>query len=110
MGAYTKGPWTWRSDIQAGEWYLSPGVLAIPNSDGTPGGDEIDRANALLIAAAPDLLEALQLIRSIIADAAPTGFNPLEGDWAERLYLSQSVSADAVRKAGGDIRMKWPQE
>jgi len=57
---YTKGPWSWeRGD--AGQWFLKPGVLIAESSDGTPGGDGIDRSNARLIAAAPDLLEALRV-------------------------------------------------
>jgi hypothetical protein len=55
---HTPGPWEWRGD--EGGWFLVPGVLAICNTDGTPGDDVIDRANARLIAAAPDLLAALE--------------------------------------------------
>jgi dienelactone hydrolase len=46
------------------------------------------------------LVEALRLVRSIIVDGAPHGFNPLEGDWAERLYASQAATAKALRDAG----------
>lgn len=31
-----------------------------------------------------------------------TGFNCRDGDWAERLYVSQQVSSDAIKKAMGE--------
>lgn len=39
---------------------MVPGVLETESKDGTPWGDEIDCANARLIAAAPELFEALE--------------------------------------------------
>lgn len=54
---HTPGPWEWRRD--GGAFFLSPGVLVTNFTDGTLWGDELDQANAHLIAAAPDLLEAL---------------------------------------------------
>jgi hypothetical protein len=53
MHKHTTGSWHWRHEATG--WYLSPGVLIADGTDGTPGGDELDRANARLIAAAPDL-------------------------------------------------------
>lgn len=47
-----------------------------------------------------ELVEALKLVRGIIGEAAPLGFNPLAGDWAERLYRSQGDTLAALRKAG----------
>ena len=61
------------------------------------GWDEIAR----LIAAAPDLLEALESVRHIIAEAAVTGFNYKDGDWPERLYESQQATSRAIAKAKG---------
>lgn len=58
-------------------------------------------ADARLISAAPDLLAALTNVRKLIAEAAMTGFNCHDGDWAERLFASQRVSSDAIRKATG---------
>lgn len=46
-----------------------------------------------------ELLEALKSVRSIIADAAMTGFNHADGDWAERLFASQRRTSAAVKKA-----------
>lgn len=50
-----------------------------------------------------EMLAALELVRSIIVDGAAVGFNPLDGDWAERLYRSQAATAAAVKKAGGNL-------
>lgn len=58
--------------------------------------------NARLIEAAPKMLAALELVRSIISDGAMTGFNWKDGDWAERLFASQAVTYEAVKEAGGD--------
>jgi hypothetical protein len=43
-----------------GSYRLAPGVLITTATDGTPWGDEIDKANARLIAAAPEILDALK--------------------------------------------------
>jgi hypothetical protein len=54
----TPGPWEWVNqghNDECSEWSLGPGVLLVDGSDGTPDGDEIDRANARLIALSPDL-------------------------------------------------------
>lgn len=66
--AHTPGPWEWTHDAEpySSQWTLSPGVLMVDGQDGTPGGDEIDRANARLIAAAPELLDACDFALSIL--------------------------------------------
>ena len=53
----TRGPWKWVRDHSGlgGPWRLTPGVMWPSNSEATPGGDEIDRANASLIVLAPTL-------------------------------------------------------
>jgi hypothetical protein len=43
------------------------------------------------------LRRAVLLVRSIIKDAAPEGFNPMVGNWAERLYRSQAVTSAALK-------------
>jgi hypothetical protein len=59
----TPGPWEWRTDQfqphVEHQWTISPGVLAADYSNGTPGGDEIDRANAALITALRNNAEAM---------------------------------------------------
>ena len=60
----TPAPWNWRLE-DGPEWFLSPGVLKVEGgmTDGTPMGDAIDRANARLIALAPDLLAEVIALR-----------------------------------------------
>lgn len=60
----TRGPWKWR--LKDGpEWFLSPGILKVEGgmTDGTPMGDMTDRANARLIAMAPDLAAEVIALR-----------------------------------------------
>lgn len=63
---WTPGPWAWRYEdgghMEADQWFLSPGVLMADGTDGTPSGDSIDRANARLIAAAPEMYEVLDAL------------------------------------------------
>ena len=95
MTEHTPGPWSWRDDINSGEWNLSPGVLITPDTDGTPGGDKIDQANARLIAAAPELLEALEAIKDKM-HAAPVSCHP--DDMDAQLDFQQHI-ADVCRAA-----------
>lgn len=108
MTQFTPGPWNVRPcdegyrNFDKQDWAIvSDGLL-------TPclvwGGFSQGKANAQLIAAAPDLLAALTNVRGLIAEAAMTGFNCRDGDWAERLYVSQQVSSDAIKKAMGEKR------
>lgn len=74
MGKHTPGPWTaTKFNPATGEiddcyLYVEPGISVIERK--VKGRDQHDTANARLIAAAPDLLEALEL-----ADAALSGAN-----------------------------------
>jgi hypothetical protein len=61
----------------------------------------IQKANARLIAAAPDMLEALLATRSLVSEAAMVGFNFSDGDWADRLYANQAKISRAIAKAEG---------
>jgi hypothetical protein len=58
-------------------------------------------ADANLIAAAPDMHAALSAVNKLIAEAAMTGFNWKDGDWAERLFASQQATSAALRRAEG---------
>jgi hypothetical protein len=40
---------------------------------------------------------ALKSVQSLISEAAETGFNCHEGDWAERLFYSQRETSDALK-------------
>lgn len=107
MSEHTPGPWAiyegndeavshWRKN--ASVWSESAGHIVAYTDFLTK---EIALGNARLIAAAPDMLAALHHVRKIIVEAAETGFNCHDGDWAERLFASQSITFDAVRKAEG---------
>jgi len=58
-------------------------------------------ANARLIAAAPELLDAVYETRKLVSEAASIGFNYAVGDWAERLYANQALLSAAIAKAEG---------
>tara|TARA_R110000850_G_scaffold9512_1_gene34984 strand:+ start:501 stop:725 length:225 start_codon:yes stop_codon:yes gene_type:complete len=40
---------------------------------------------------------ALKSVQSLISEAAETGFNCHEGDWAERLFYSQRETSNALK-------------
>lgn len=94
MTAYTPGPW----HVHAKE----PNVIMASHCMIAECGDTTpeDRANARLIAAAPDLLEALRALHRLIHDHkddwhGPSGFDPATGtDPLGRAWL-------AIRKADG---------
>ncbi len=46
------------------------------------------------------LISSIKVVRSCIMDGAPNGFNPLEGDWAERLFMSQHNTYQALKDIG----------
>jgi hypothetical protein len=86
-----------------GPWKIDPVERDLICAKGTGVARAEEREgwqdNARLIAAAPDMLAALKHIRGLIVEAAMVGFNCNEGDWAMRLFESQSMSHDAVTKA-----------
>ena len=111
--AHTPGPWAWNHD-EAGQWFLSPGVLIADTDNGTPGGDEIDRANAALIAAAPELLEAARVIIAQMSDTykARNGKQmSIEADDGEKCWIVHSddivtleaAIAKAVKPASAEL-------
>lgn len=62
---------------------------------------EEHESNSKLISASPDMLEALLNVQKIIAEGASHGFNPSVGSWAIRLFESNQMTSNAIRKAGG---------
>jgi len=95
--AHTPGPWEWTHDAEpySSQWTLSPGVLMVDGQDGTPGGDEIHRANARLIAAAPDLLAAVKDARSMLATVEVVDGE--DGDpWSKALARMDAAIAKAT--------------
>lgn len=114
MSKQTPGPWVVGefSDF-LGYDCMTAGVRAGPAClDGADYGQkrvapitdaqkERMMADAYLIAAAPDFLEAVLETRKLVSEAAMTGFNFADGDWAERLFLNQGRLSAAIRKAEG---------
>ncbi len=100
--AYTPGPWE-ANEADPGEFFpwevRKNGYYIAVCQDVVRQGET--ESNARLLAAAPDLLQALENVRLLISEAAQTGFNYKDGDWAEKLFLSQQKSSAAIRKAIG---------
>lgn len=73
MGEHTKGPWKATKfnpvtgAVDDCYLYVEPGIAVIERK--VKGRDQNDAANALLIAAAPDLLEALVYARRFLRKA-----------------------------------------
>jgi hypothetical protein len=112
--AFTPGPWTYshrmipgdKDGMYATQIYDCAGVT-IATADwypvrGTRCVSTNREENARLIAAAPEMYEALKNVQKLIAEAAMVGFNCNDGDWPERLFLSQQKTSTAIRKAQGN--------
>lgn len=98
MDKHTAGPWQ-AYEIQAGEgadawWFQGPDFVPPCDEDGEPC--MLSRADAHLIAAAPDLLTALQLLSSAVSMAG----TPMH-EKADMRVVAKVVVA-ALRKATGD--------
>jgi|HigsolmetaAR202D_1030399.scaffolds.fasta_scaffold01008_22 hypothetical protein len=90
--AATPGPWHWRYDDALEKWTIAPGILIADHTDGTPGGDELDVANANLI---PAMHAAFPFLLAEAADAARLR---LESDLL-RASLREIALQDAARIA-----------
>ncbi len=64
--------------------------------------NDIDIANANLMAASPLLYKALENVHKLVSEACATGCNPNDGDWADRLFKSQAQTSKALASARGD--------
>lgn len=67
MSKHTKGPWEYSEEdgepvVMAGDYYVATAHIGVPGGN---SGIDAAKDNARLIAAAPDLLEALKFIRSV---------------------------------------------
>jgi len=116
---YTPGPWEYVPSTEHHGPYVSgpcfgdicdcyvmsnPAALSVRNGgDSYPIHHQPDNAdaNARLIAAAPDLFEALLAVNVLISEGAAQGFRWDIGDWAERLFHSQQATSAALKKAAG---------
>lgn len=86
--AHTPGPWT----LEIGEMDYLDGIrsgLTIRQANGAPVAYAFDAAEARLIAAAPELLEALRIARRYVADL------PIVGD------ADLAIIDEAIAKATG---------
>lgn len=100
---HTPGPWKWDFDPQAHMHVLTPGVLRTYLTCGTIHGGSVDRKNALLIAAAPDLLEALEeavflLDKHVAGNAFSDDISPLVRQTLKHLNRSKEI----IKKARGE--------
>lgn len=104
MSNHTPGPWIGkhgnRTNYVRGIYAAGNKPVVTWGGIGSPTSIE-GIANARLIAAAPDLLEAVLETRKLVSEAAMTGFNFADGDWAERLFLNQGRLSAAIAKAEG---------
>lgn len=112
MSAHTPGPWVWVEAYESA--YLVPvveyqkdpefpGSYAIAD-DGSAGGEysqKIDPhgADATLIAASPDLLEACEAHMAALASKIRDGKDRPE--YAEAIYQAQKKMDAAIKKARG---------
>ena len=94
---HTPGPWVQFAD-QGKTVAIIPAMRAgdVCAFSKPPTDDD-----ARLMTAAPDMVEALRNVQKLISEAAMTGFNWKDGDWAERLFASQQVTSAALEKATG---------
>ena len=106
MSKHTPGPWVVVGSLTkyvearlVGR--LIQEVAACGPTIADEGYGQQQEANARLIAAAPALLEALKAVHALVSEGAAIGFNPLDGDWAERLFLSQRQTYAAISQAEG---------
>ncbi|MGP0075591.1 MAG: hypothetical protein ACLPWF_27055 [Bryobacteraceae bacterium] len=88
---HTPGPWEYLPDFDGTHWTGSKSVFAEDRSEicvTTRGGQEA--ANVLLIAAAPELLEALKRI-----DTACNTFNGVPGGELQAIARAAIAKAEA---------------
>ena len=95
---FTPGPWTVTHDLDS--YYVVSGSVALAevsrfSDDGGPTDTE-QRANARLIAAAPELLEACKLFQ-----AALTEYRLRDVKKRFSLCLADAAASNAIAKAEG---------
>ena len=95
--AWTPGPWRVNRVGPYEEYWVTN-----DHYDAGPARIVMKEADARLIAAAPELYEALERTNGLVAEAAMTGFNFHDGNWAERLFENQATISNALRKARGE--------
>jgi hypothetical protein len=103
MSEYTKGPWKaeYSALVGGSGWNVATyaedeGTDLVASIRSSEGGYEQNAANAKLIAAAPDLLEALQLLQQAIYNA-----RLLDVKKQFDLCVADSAASKAIAKATG---------
>lgn len=96
MTEHTPGPWR-----EGRDWYIIENGygFAVGSAASVHIGKEQCRANARLMAAAPDLLEACRLALPVVEEVAATHAGSPMG--AEAKVRANTIRA-AIRKATGD--------
>jgi len=93
-------PWAGFSELRDRDGNLIFGLAAGSAEEKQP--DDALEAAAHLIEASDTLYDALEKLQALISEGAEFGFNPLEGDWADRLFVSQQETSRALASARGD--------
>lgn len=103
MSAHTAGPWAIDWNVSRIDVFSSDAATLIATIRRSTPSDGIDadaRANARLIAAAPELLEAL---RNIVALDPATDSDSGRNEWgeAECFDKAQEIASTALARIGG---------
>jgi len=96
MAKATAGEWEWRNDQLlplSDQWTISPGVLIADSNNGTPGGDEIDRANAAAIVALHNAYPDLRALIEAQAATIARGLSIHEREALCGAFLTTTVEA-----------------
>lgn len=110
---YTEGPWVWGHSGIDGLWvgpFDETPVAIVPHDGGLEGVPSRDnsRNNARLIAAAPELLEALEDVLSIVKNDGQLHYGETPEDEsyitfeASTVYGIESDITSAIAKAKGE--------
>lgn len=107
---HTPGPWQYHEGFSATDYHITAAANSEAdrgqplwcNDPGSAYGDEPGEAhaNARLIAAAPDLLEALKAAMDYI-DHSPCDPDITPAQWAAYKRLQETDAAGAIAKAEG---------
>lgn len=106
MNDHTPTPWQIGITLYPYVHFYGPsdvaGFSVAIGSCVTSFGKENDEANAAFIVKAcnahDELVAALENVRSIISDGAMTGFNCMDGDWADSLFASQHITSAVLKQ------------
>jgi hypothetical protein len=102
MNAHTPGPWQTTDEKDRRGWlYIEGNYEVLARITGSP--DDVEaQANARLIAAAPELLEALRIAEGALKNPSPTlRARPGEMTIKERRHVARQAVRAAIAKAEG---------